>query len=471
MLQARLATARLSILLCGAAISFVPVAASAQLSRTSPAAGAILAITPTHIRLEFSERPVLRFTSLTLVDEGRVDVPLRDLRYASDTRNAVTMLLTDALHDGVYTVQWSTVGTDGARVSGDFNFTVRRPRINAESLIESMRPGSVGPVALHERAPRDTLAVGSSEYVTIRWFEYIGIALVIGAATFRHFVLPRGPRGTSASAFSKPLQRRLRFRAAAVGLVAAVLLGFAQLLRLAAQWLVLNGPIRPFSFRTHGMMLLTTPWGWGWLLQSMGAFTAAVGFALAGLLGHRRGWTIAAAGTVLIVASGGLGGHLASLPVTPAVVLSDALHVLSVGGWAGTLAVMVLASFPVVRKLAPAGRAPALAELVRPFSRLAVRFAAILVATGLFTAVLRLGSIPALWHSAFGRVLLVKLCVLVLVALAGAYTWKRLVPLLAENRGASRFREMARIEVALGALVLLISALLVAMPTTVHLSK
>ena len=465
--------ARLSILFGGAAMSLVPAAARAatQLARTSPAAGAVLAVTPTHIRLEFSEPPVLRATSLTLVDEGRVDVPLSDLRYASDTRHAITMLLTDALHDGVYTVQWSTVGADGARVSGDFNFTVSRTHITAESLIESERPEYRAPVAVHERVPRDRLAVGSSEYVTIRWFEFIGIALVIGAAMFRHFVLPRGPGSTSASAFSKPLQRRLRFRAAAVGLVAAVLLGFAQLLRLAAQWLVLNGPIRPFSLRTHGMMLLTTPWGWGWLLQSMGAFTAAVGFALAGLLGHRRGWTVAAAGTVLIVASGGLAAPMASPRVMPLVVLSDALHVLSVGGWAGTLAVMVLAAFPIVRKLAPAGRAPALAELVRPFSRLAVRFAAILVATGLCTAALRLGSVPALWHTPFGRVFLVKLGVMVLVGIAGAYNWTRIVPLLAENRGGSRFRKMARIEVALSALVLLISALLVGMPATAHLSK
>ena len=125
--------ARLAILFCGAAMLLAPAAARAntQLTRTSPATGAILAVTPTHIRLEFSEPPVLRSTSLTLVDEGGVDVPLRDLRYASDTRSAITMLLTDALHDGVYTVQWRTVGTDGARVSGDFNFTVRRTRINA----------------------------------------------------------------------------------------------------------------------------------------------------------------------------------------------------------------------------------------------------------------------------------------------------------------------------------------------------
>src|SRR4051812_32807442 len=108
MLSVRHALRRCGFLLGVAAALLTPVPALAHghLTGSSPAKDAVLAVTPTHIRLDFSEKPMLRFTSVQLVDEVAAAVPLGDLRFASDSRHAVTALVLDALHDGVYTVHW-----------------------------------------------------------------------------------------------------------------------------------------------------------------------------------------------------------------------------------------------------------------------------------------------------------------------------------------------------------------------------
>jgi putative copper export protein len=78
---------------------------------------------------------------------------------------------------------------------------------------------------------------------------------------------------------------------------------------------------------------------------------------------------------------------------------------------------------------------------------------------------LEVRELGALWSTAYGRTLLVKLALLLPVALLGAYNWRRVVPALEAEGGAARLRRTATVELALGALVLLVTAVLVATPT------
>jgi putative copper export protein len=65
-------------------------------------------------------------------------------------------------------------------------------------------------------------------------------------------------------------------------------------------------------------------------------------------------------------------------------------------------------------------------------------------------------------------VLLLKLAVLSPVAATGAYNWLRVRPALGGDAGAARIRRSATAELAVGALVLLATAALVATPTAME---
>ena len=77
-------------------------------------------------------------------------------------------------------------------------------------------------------------------------------------------------------------------------------------------------------------------------------------------------------------------------------------------------------------------------------------------------ALVHLGSIPALWGSGYGRTLLVKLGLLAVVFGTGAYNWRRVRPSLGNDAGTRRLRGSAAVEIAVGVLVLAVTAVLVA---------
>ncbi|HSH46764.1 MAG TPA: CopD family protein, partial [Longimicrobiales bacterium] len=106
----------------------------------------------------------------------------------------------------------------------------------------------------------------------------------------------------------------------------------------------------------------------------------------------------------------------------------------------------------------------AVAALVNAFSPIALVFAGLVVLTGALSAWLHLGTPSALWTSGYGRVLLAKLGAVGLVAAAGAYNWRRARPRLGDVPAARRLTRSATLELAIGALVLVITAVLVATP-------
>ena len=87
------------------------------------------------------------------------------------------------------------------------------------------------------------------------------------------------------------------------------------------------------------------------------------------------------------------------------------------------------------------------------------------IAFGVVSAWLRLGTLSALWSSPYGQMLMRKLVILLGVALAGLYNWRRMRPALGTPDVARRFRRSATIELAFGVAVIVVTAFLVATPT------
>lgn len=241
--------------------------------------------------------------------------------------------------------------------------------------------------------------------------------------------------------------------------IALVALGGTLIARVAAQASALD--LRSLS--DWGVLLGSTAWGLGWLLAIVGVVGSAVlvmrevSDAASPAASHA-----ASHATVrgLLLTSTAVGfvamGH-ASGGTTPWLTLPiGALHVLGAGVWIGSVSWLTLVALPLTFSDAEARR-----RVAQAFSPVALAGAALLGISGVLTAWRHIGSIDALVTTEYGRVLLAKLAVLTLVALTGAYNWRVVLPVIAQDGAGRKLRRSAVVEVVIAAVVLAITARLV----------
>lgn len=471
------------------ALLLAPAAAFAHgmLKSSTPAAGSHLSVVPTELRLTFTEATELAATRVELYGPDSQVVALAPIAYGDGAvRRVVVAAIRAALVEGSYTVAWQMTGADGHPVRGRFTFMVMP---GASGVADAMTaggasgvdpgtplPGEAGigatapgqtppPAAHHDPATMPDNAGFDAEsplYVAIRWMTFTALLVTLGAVAFRLFVVGLLRRAQQPGS---PMLGPASLRAAGLGLWAAVTLGVAALLRLYAQSYALHGTAEGALDTTMiTAMLRHTMWGWGWLLQAAGVVLAAAGFLVA-RRGRAVGWGIATLGVAALAFTPALSGHAAAVPrLMPLAVLADGVHVIGAGGWLGSLLFLVVVGIPAAFRLPEGQRGRGVADLVTAFSPTALVFAGITAATGVFSAWLHLETVSALWQSAYGRTLLLKLGILSVVAATGAYNWLRVKPTLGAPTGAVRIRRSATLELAVGVLVLIVTAVLVATP-------
>jgi putative copper export protein len=196
------------------------------------------------------------------------------------------------------------------------------------------------------------------------------------------------------------------------------------------------------------------------MLQVQGGLRvlALVGFGLA-VFRVAWGWPLAALGVVVGLLRSALFGQWARL-INP-------MHALAGGLWIGTLFFVLAAGLPAAMSAArPADRREAItARLIHAFSPLALVSAATLALFGAITAWRHLKHLSALWVTPYGITLLVKLGVVATVLALGAWNWRRVKPRLGSEGGALTLRRNARAEILAAGLVLMITAVLVSLPS------
>jgi copper transport protein len=210
--------------------------------------------------------------------------------------------------------------------------------------------------------------------------------------------------------------------------------------------------------------MMSTHWGHALLLQHAAGAVALIAFLLA-RRGHASGWLLATGASLVLVVTPALAGHAIAAPrFTTLSVVLDALHVLGASGWLGSLFLLVAAGVPAIERMGDE-RWSDIAALVEAFSPVALACAALVVGTGVVAAWLRLGSLHALFTTLYGQVLIAKLVVLSGVVATGAYNWLRVRPKLGTAGATVTLRRSARTELAIGVIVVVITAVLVATPT------
>jgi putative copper resistance protein D len=287
--------------------------------------------------------------------------------------------------------------------------------------------------------------------VTVRALHIGACMLAAGELAFallvaRRDVAPRVPG----------LARRLRISTACAWLIA---------LASGTAWVALEAsrmsgaPIaNALVDGTLGVVLRQTSFGRVFALRAL--VLIALGVVLAWLAVARGGRArhalrldaLALASAALV--SLALVGHAAAAgpgAIHVAHAVADVLHLAAAGAWLGALPAL---AFCLARPLPVAD----LARLTLRFSTLGVACVALVVATGVVNAVFLVGSWPALFTSAYGRMLLAKLAIFAIMLALAAVNRQRWTPRLAggDAVAARRLRRNAMLEIAGGLAVIAI---------------
>jgi putative copper export protein/methionine-rich copper-binding protein CopC len=440
------------------------------LQRSVPANDAHLSVAPRSLRLTFTSEPQVRFVRVQLFAPGNTGVALGPLRL--DSTRTVVADIAGPLVAGVYTVAWQIAGADGHPVRGRFSFTIA-PGAAGLGVSHAAHAGDTSRSQTPQAPPTHHDAVSmpmgggfdaaSPGYVAIRWATFTSMLALLGAVAFRFVVMPLVVQRAPVER-ANALSGSVRPRAAMLGGLAAAALLVSAFAQLWAQSYALHGGADALNGSLVGGMLRSTIWGWAWLAQAVGAVVALIGF-IGAQRGRRAGWSLAAFTGSALAFTLPFGGHAVAVERwAPTAVAADGLHVLGAGGWLGSLFAVLVVGMPSAMSLPESQRAAAVADMVNAFSPTALVFAGVVGITGVFAAWLHLDAISSLWTSTYGRTLLLKLGVLSIVAVTGAYNWRRVRPALGDVSGAARLRRSASIELAVAVIVIAITAVLVATP-------
>ncbi|GAA2466737.1 copper resistance protein CopC [Streptomyces macrosporus] len=397
-----------------------PAGAHAVLTGSAPAQGEVVKEAPREVTLTFSESVALSDDSIRVLapDGKRVDTGEPGERPAGAGDGGgdgfrYGVALRDGLVDGTYTVAWRAVSADSHPIAGGFTFSVGAPS-ETSVTVSGEEPGG-GPVGML--------------YDTARYAAYTGWLLLVGGAAF---VLACW----SGAARVRPVQR-------------LAVTGWITLTAATIATLLLRGPytgsgglgdaldpdvIREVLETRQGTALVSRL-----LLLAAAALFVSVLFGMYARQGaasadgpdgpdgpdgagsggdeserarrDRRDLTFGLAVGGAVVAVGlastwAMAEHASTGIQTGVAIPVDIVHLLAVAAWLGGLAALLAALW----------RGPSVPrEAVTRFSRLALCCVAVLAATGLYQSWRQVGGWSALTSTSYGRLLLVKVALVVLL--------------------------------------------------------
>ena len=494
------------LLLLGAATTLItlglwasPAAAHVDFLGSTPANVSTVPGPISEVVFEFSGEADPITEDFRIENSAGESIPIRSV--ANDGDNKILVTAADPINAGRTKVLWALRGADGHKMPGSIVFTVTPAAAAAVPAPEaSGTPATTAPtsnavsdgngdgLAQSSPSPVTTLTVNDSGFaetvgVVARWLVYGAVLLAVGALAYLLWV-HRGTRSES---------RRIVFfirRAAVLIVLGSVVEWFAQL----ALW---NGDgigdlVRPAVWGELG----STGFALGTLCRIVGAVLVLRFVAIDVVPEDEReeasvtdlDWItepdpsgsvmldrqppsttltrvrvesgpLALLGAALLILSESFIGHTASIEPRALMGVSDAVHLTSAAIWAAGAWLLAATLWRRHRQNEPLNAG----LLATRFSVLATWSLVAVALSGTILAWAILEQPSALWESEFGRLLLAKIVVVIVIGSIGLHNQRVLLPALASGDESSeqRFRRTIAIESLLFVVVLLITSLLV----------
>ena len=411
-----------------------PVKAHASLVHSIPRSGEVLTQSPPEIVLEFTED----------IDPGVAKVELFDARgqvivagpgvVEPDAPRELRLTI-HSLPDGVYSAVWRVrSAVDGHITNGAVGFSVG----------EASAPASLLPPT---GTPDPATAIPSNMETIARWLAYLSAAVAVGSLSFGFLIWRPAYRNQTdkAEELEEAVRRRIR-QFALGGLILLGVATFSFALIQAAE--ALEVPVWGVSGNALSQMFL----GYiGRLLMARLILVILLGVLVARLPAPGTGsktlwWSILLIGSALLFTFS-LQGHGAARGSVISVVMIW-LHLAAMAVWLGGLPML----FFVLRQ------ANAMAPTVFPrFSQAALISVGIIAATGLYNALIFVGTIEALTATTYGRALMTKTGIFAFLLMLGAINLLYLSPRLRAGLQSAWYglSRTIRTEMALGIALLL----------------
>jgi copper transport protein len=270
--------------------------------------------------------------------------------------------------------------------------------------------------------------------------------------------LHSAPNGTAPDREWQAADARMTGRMRQLTVVGSVALALATLLSIPLQaaqiaqvapWAVFGEPLARFVASRPGILLVVR------LLLALAALVVAR--TIRPVSAGRSRWLALLALLAATPLTWSLGSHAAALGSGAVLAIAlDWLHILAAIVWLGGLVPLVFALSAALRQ--PQQALPPSA-LVPRFTRIALASVVTLALTGLYSYTQHVGRLELLPATTYGRALLAKTGLFAVLLLLGGLNLFILSPRMRQGAAqlAGQFRRVVRIELVLGALVLLLA--------------
>lgn len=402
------------------------VLAHANLTRSTPPAGAVLSESPPFILLEFTEPLDPSVSSVSLVNADGVEL-VSGPGDVDESNAHLLRLPLPPLADGAYSAIWRVRSlVDGHVTEGIVGFSVGA---NSPAVSLLPPPGIPDPATARPRLA-DTLA---------RWWLYVSAAATIGPILFAWLVWRpvQYQTGAQDEGQTDHLLRRLVLWGSVMGVLGTI--GFT----VVQAGLIGTGGLAAMVSGRNGVLLGLRLLTWLLIFWLMRPRTTN-----SGVVAMTRLWYGAAASGAILLLTFSLQSHNAALPGFQAIpaTISSWLHLLAMCAWFGGL-------YPLFRLL----RAPWLdmtirGRIVPAFSGLALMSVVNLILTGLFAAFLHVQDLPLLLTTTYGQALSLKTVLLLGLLGLGAVNLLVLSPRLRQvpAQAGIWLRRTIRVEIIFG---------------------
>jgi copper transport protein len=430
-----------------------PAGAHANLVRSNPSAGAVLATAPAQVQLWFSEQPDPHFSDVRVVTADGKRVDKGNIHVAPGDNTSLIVDLPESLPHGAYTIVWKTVSAvDGHIVTGNVPFYIGQPPQGAALAVPT------------QSAPTSNAITPRPGPVADRIFALLGAITLAGGFAFWPLVMLPGlvaaesARPGPGAAISLPgvlnpplLPSAITRRMLRVLALTWLVLAIAGMIALVQQTMAVSGEsfgaIWGTPLRTE---LFDTRYGHTWLLRMAGTL-----FAGAVILLWRRGDVRGTRAALLcgcgwlaaecIFLAYSLNSHGAALKSEALLAgTADFIHLSATGLWLGGLVQFIIVVPAALRAFSRPQKLDFLRVAVPRFSHLAFVCMAIIIATGIYQSLQQLPGWSAFVDTGYGRTLLAKLIVLAPVLALAALNLLLFRPALA-NEAPTRWNPLVHL--------------------------